>query len=221
MQQNVAGFHSPVNATFLPPACQLQADERENTLDDERHLVEQILAGDGVAFARLIDRYKALVVHIVYRMVSNSEDREDICQEVFVKIYRNLTGFRFESKLSTWIARVAYNTCMNHLEKKREILLDEFRPDLETLDELPGGANPPDEYAEEMDLSIRLRAQIETLPVAYRTILTLYHLEGMSYGEIGRVMGLPDGTVKSHLFRARKHLKDKLLSRYRKEDLWP
>ena len=78
----------------------------------------------------------------------------------------------------------------------------------------------PDEAAEEMDLSMRLRAEIEHLPAAYRTVLTLYHLEGLSYSEIGEVMELPEGTVKSHLFRARKRLKARLLSRYRREDLW-
>jgi RNA polymerase sigma-70 factor (ECF subfamily) len=152
-------------------------------------------------------------------MVSNPADREDICQEVFMKTYRNLAGFRFESKLSTWIARVAYNTCINHLEKKREVLLEEFRPDLETLDELAGDAGRPDEAAEETDVSLRLRAEIESLPVAYRTVLTLYHLQEMTYREIGDIMGLPEGTVKSHLFRARKHLRERLLSIYRREDL--
>ena len=189
-------------------------------MDDERSLVEQVLAGDEDAFAQVIDKYKALVVHIVYRMIATREDREDLLQEVFMKTYRSLAGFRFESKLSTWIAKVAYNTCMNHLDKKREILLEEFRPDLETLDELAGDAERPDRSAEETDVSLRLRAEIERLPVAYRTILTLYHLEEMSYKEIGGIMGLPEGTVKSYLFRARKHLKTRLLSTYSREDLW-
>jgi RNA polymerase sigma-70 factor (ECF subfamily) len=190
-------------------------------LDSERDLVREILAGGGDAFARLVRGYEGLVVHIVYRMAPNAEDRDDICQEVFLKIYRNLRGFRFESKLSTWIARVAYNTCMNHLDKKRELLLEEFRPDLETLDELPSDAGWPDEVAESRDVSKRLRTEIDALPVAYRTILTLYHLEQMSYDEIGQIMDLPEGTVKSHLFRARKRLRARLMSRYRMEDLWP
>ena len=181
--------------------------KRENALDDERGLVGRVLDGNVDAFEHLIDKYKAL-------------DREDICQEVFMKIYRNLAGFRFESKLSTWIARVAYNTCMNHLDKKREILVDEVRPDPETLDCLSGDTDRPDEVAEDLDVSLRLRAEIEKLPASYRTILTLYHLEEMSYNEIGEIMDVPEGTVKSHLFRARKHLRARLLSRYRREDLW-
>jgi RNA polymerase sigma-70 factor (ECF subfamily) len=195
-------------------------DEREYTLDDDRNLVRRVLDGRRDAFEHLIDRYKALVVHVVYRMVPNTEDREDICQEVFMKIYGSLVSFRFESKLSTWIARVAYNTCMNHLDKKRELLLGEYRPDLETLDELPGGTEQPDRTAEDRDIGLRLRAEIEGLPAAYRTILTLYHLEQMSYKEIGEIMDMPKGTVKSHLFRARKLLRTRLLSQYRVKDLW-
>jgi RNA polymerase sigma-70 factor (ECF subfamily) len=109
---------------------------------------------------------------------------------------------------------------MNHLDKKREILLDESGAGPATLDGLPGNYMLPDESAEDADVSLRLRAEIENLPAAYRTVLTLYHLEEMSYGEIGEVMDLPEGTVKSHLFRARKRLRARLLSRYRREDLW-
>lgn len=193
--------------------------KRENALDDERNLVRDILDGDASAFERLVGRYQGLVIHIVYRMITGREEREDLCQEVFMRIYRNLAGFRFQSKLSTWIARVAYNTCMNQLDKKREILLADLWPDLETCDDLSGNAETPDKIAETSDISSRLRTEIDQLPVAYRTILTLYHLDQLTYKEIGRIMDLPEGTVKSHLFRARKQLRARLLSRYRREDL--
>ena len=188
-------------------------------MDDERSLVNDILAGNTRAFERLINRYKALVVHLVYRMIVNAEDREDICQEVFMKTYRNLAGFRFESRLSTWIARVTYNTCINHIEKKREVLADECLPGVESLEELPGGAAWPDRVTEERDIARRLQAEIERLPAAYRAIVTLFHMDGMTYEEIGSIMRLPEGTVKSHLFRARKYLKAKLASKYAREDL--
>jgi RNA polymerase sigma-70 factor (ECF subfamily) len=190
-------------------------------LDDERRLVEDILAGDRGAFERLVNRYRALVVHVVYRMVLNFEDRQDICQEVFMKVYRNLAGFRFESRLSTWIARVAYNTCLNHLEKKRDILADECLPGIESLDELASAARGPDTLTEHEDISKRLEMEIESLPVTYRTILTLFHIDEMTYDEIAGIMDLPEGTVKSQLFRARKYLKSKLTSKYRMEDLLP
>lgn len=180
----------------------------------------QVLAGHGEAFEALIDRYQRLVVHIVHRMILNAEDRQDICQDVFIKVYRSIAGFRFEAKLSTWISRIAYNTCLNHLQKKHEELLDEALPPIESLDEVPTETPGPDTIVTRQDISLRLRAEIEQLPVIYRTILSLYHLEEMSYSEIGEIMDLPEGTVKSYLFRARKHLKRRLTSRYTEEDVW-
>ncbi len=187
---------------------------------DDRSLVQQILDGDTEAFETLINSYRVLVIHVVYRMIMNTEDREDICQEVFIRIYRSLAGFRFESKLSTWISKIAYNTCINHLQKSRQMLIDECLPGAESLDDLPGGATPSDNLIEERDVSRRVKAEIDNLPTIYRTILTLYHLEEMSYAEIADIMDMPVGTVKSHLFRARKHLKNKLMSKYKREDLW-
>jgi RNA polymerase sigma-70 factor (ECF subfamily) len=208
------------DATFSDVDGLLSMDQWERALDEERRLVREILAGERAAFERFIDKYKALVVHVVYRMVTSVEDREDICQEVFMKTYRRLAGFRFESRLSTWVARVAYNTCINHLEKKREILADEYMPGLESLDALPAREAGPARLAEQRDIARRLQAEIESLPVRYRVILTLFHMDGMTYDEIGSIMELPEGTVKSHLFRARRHLKARLARKYSKEDLW-
>jgi RNA polymerase sigma factor (sigma-70 family) len=209
------------DATFPGADGLLSMDQWERALDDERRLVTEILAGDSAAFERFIDKYKALVAHVVYRMIVGVEDREDICQEVFMKTYRSLAGFRFGARLSTWVARVAYNTCINHLEKKREVRLDEYLPTLESLDDLPAQVAGPDRVAEERDIARKLQAEIAGLPVRYRVILTLFHMDGMTYDEIGSIMDLPEGTVKSHLFRARKHLKARLTRKYDKEDLWP
>jgi RNA polymerase sigma factor (sigma-70 family) len=189
-------------------------------LKEDRILVGEVLDGCNEAFEALIDRYQGLVVHIVHRMILNAEDRRDICQDVFVKVYRNIVGFRFEAKLSTWISRIAYNTCLNHLQKKREELLGEALPGTESPDDVPSEVSGPDTIATRRDISGRLHAEIEELPVVYRTILSLYHLEEMTYGEIGEIMDLPEGTVKSYLFRARKRLKRRLTSRYTEEDLW-
>ena len=189
-------------------------------MKEDRILVNEILEGHSGAFETLIGRYQKLVVHIVHRMILNAEDCQDICQDVFIKVYRNVSGFRFEAKLSTWISRIAYNTCLNHLQRKREELLDEALPSIESLDEVPADTAGPDTIVTGKDISLRLHAEIEDLPVVYRTILSLYHLEEMSYGEIGEIMDLPEGTVKNYLFRARKHLKRKLKSKYTEEDLW-
>jgi RNA polymerase sigma factor (sigma-70 family) len=186
---------------------------------DNKSLVEKTLAGNRKAFETLIERHQRLVSHFVFRLIDNPEDREDVCQDVFLKVYENLGGFKFESKLSTWIAKIAYNTCLNHLAKKKLPLFDDLTSDERSLDAVPGNVPGPHELAQGKELGMLLRSEIDKLPVHYRTVLTLYHLDQMSYSEIGEIMSLPEGTVKSHLFRARKLLKARLIVKYQPEDL--
>jgi RNA polymerase sigma-70 factor (ECF subfamily) len=186
---------------------------------DSKLLVKKTLAGNKKAFESLIEHHQRLVSHVVFRMIQSPADREDICQDIFLKVYENLGGFKFESKLSTWIAKIAYNTCLNHLEKKRVLLFDDISGDDRSLESLPGNAVAPDRLAEEKQTSSLLHSEIGKLPVHYRTIITLYHLDHMSYNEIAEAMDLPGGTVKSHLFRARRLLKERLISKYQPEDL--
>lgn len=186
---------------------------------DNKPLVKKTLAGNRKAFESIIQQHQRLVSHIVFRMVPNQADREDICQDVFLKVYENLGGFKFESKLSTWIAKIAYNTCLNYLEKKKVLLFDDISSDDRSLESLPGNALGPDRLAEEKQTSSLLRKEIRKLPVHYKTIIALYHLDHMSYNEIAEAMDLPGGTVKSHLFRARRLLKERLMSKYQPEDL--
>ena len=194
----------------------------------ERELVEQVLDGDREAFLDFIDRYERLVKHVVFRMVDDDRDREELCQDVFMRAYRHLDGFRFESKLSTWLARIARNTCLNHLEKKQVDLYADHAP-------APDDDGPPDARAalnriEDPDADVAeaatdrerravVREAIKTLSEHYRTALTLYHLEGMSVSQISDIMDNPEGTVKSHLYRGRKKLKDWLLDHYSQEEL--
>ncbi len=189
-------------------------------MTDEKKLIEQIITGNTPAFQTLIEEYQRLVSHIVFRMVTNDSDREDVCQDVFIKVYQNLANFHFESKLSTWIARIAYNTSINYLKKKKLPLYDDFSPENQSIEDYKGDNNSPDAFTEEKDLSSRLHNEISKLPAQYRTILTLYHLDEMSYAEIAEITQYPDGTVKSYLFRARTILKERLTSKYQLEELW-
>jgi len=186
----------------------------------QKELLEKITSGSSKVFKTFIDEYKNLVAHIVFRMIDNSEDREDMCQNVFIKIYQNLDHFKFESKVSTWVARIAYNSCINYLQKKKVPLFEDITPEDTTIDSFAGTIDLPDSIMETEDTYRLLQIEIAHLPVKYRTILTLYHLDEMSYFEIGEITGWPEGTVKSYLFRARQYLKHKLVAKYKVEDLY-
>jgi RNA polymerase sigma-70 factor (ECF subfamily) len=200
-------------------------------MEQEKQLVERIVSGDLGAFQQFIEEYQRLVTHMVFRMVLNEADREEICQDVFLKIYQNLKNFQFQSKLSTWISKISYNTCINYLKKKKALLYDDFAlHENGSFDSSPenkqngslslkGELPLPDEAAISSEISEMLYRELNQLPVHYRTIITLYHLDDLNYEEISEITGLPMGTVKSHLFRARKLLKDKLLQKYEKQEL--
>ncbi|MCB0261084.1 MAG: sigma-70 family RNA polymerase sigma factor [Calditrichae bacterium] len=200
-------------------------------MHQEQERIEKIIAGDMRAFQALVEDYQRLVCHVVFRMVHNEEDREEICQDVFVKVYQNLSKFEQKSKLSTWIGRIAYNTCINYLKKKKVPLYEDLAPaesgesgsspNKESyLDRVPGGAKLADETVSDKEMYKFLHEEIAQLPVQYRAILTLYHMDDLSYQEIGEIMSLPDGTVKSYLFRARKLLKERIIEKYPAEELW-
>ncbi len=186
---------------------------------EERELVKRILTGDSRAFTEFVLQYQRLVSHIVFRMVANEADREDLCQDVFLGLYRNLAGFRFQSKMSTWVARVTYFRCLNYLEKKKTPLFEDICGEDQTIADVAGNGELPDEFAVSQDIAGRLREEIDKLPVHYRTVLTLYHLDEMSYQEITKITDLPKGTVKSYLFRARRLLKQRLEAQYGAEGL--
>lgn len=173
---------------------------------NDSELIAQILSGNMNAFTFLVNRYQKLVVHITGRLIQRHDELEDVCQEVFLKVYQNLGKYRNECKLSTWIATIAYNTSINYLRKFKKG--DEVDPDdsvaLKNLTDFKSDA------FERADLHRYIRDQVENLPVHYRTVLTLFHLEEFSYQEIEQITGMPEGTIKSYLFRAKALLKEKL-----------
>ncbi len=188
-------------------------------MKNSKVLVEKILSGKTEEFRTLIGEYQRLVSHIVFRMIPKQADREDICQDVFIQVYQNLGNFKFESKLSTWIARIAYNRCINYLEKKKTPLFDDLSFAEESIETQSENGVAPDTFTEHQDRSSRLQVEIDKLPIQYQTVLTLFHLDEMKYNEISEITGLPEGTVKSYLFRARKQLKERLMRKYMVNEL--
>jgi len=173
---------------------------------NDSELISQILNGNMNAFTFLVNRYQKLVVHITGRLIQRHDELEDVCQEVFLKVFQNLGKYRNECKLSTWIATIAYNTSINYLRKFKKG--DEVNPDDSAA--LRNLTDYRSENYEQTDLHRYIREQIELLPVQYRTVITLFHLEEFSYQEIEQITGMPEGTIKSYLFRAKALLKEKL-----------
>jgi len=191
----------------------------------DRHLVDRVLRGDSRAFGIIIKNTECLVAGIVFKLIPVVEERKDMAQDIYLKAFHNLAGFKFQSKLSTWIARIAYNSCLSWIEKKKLILPGNLQ-DEDAYSLSPDSVHP--RYAVSSDserqlfqkeLSVILNKEINGLPPLYQTLISLYHQESMSYEELSQITGLPDGTVKSYLFRARKMLKENLLSKYKKEAL--
>ena len=176
---------------------------------DDRDLVDKILKGNKQMFTLLVKQYERLVYFIVFRVMSDEEKTKDICQEVFVKVYLKLEDFNFKSKLSTWIATIAYHEALNQLKKnKYQLLEDELKVENEKY-QMMDQENIHDQL-EKMELKEQIHYLIDKLPHQYKTVLTLYHLNEFNYKEIYDITGWPEGTVKNYLFRARKLLKDSL-----------
>lgn len=174
---------------------------------DEKEIVSKILRGDFRAFEQLVDQYQKLVFYVVNRLVYDIQDKEDICQEVFIKVHLALHKFQFQSKLSTWIARIAYLTTVDHLKKNKSEWLEDYS---KSIDNYHFTDDTPEMELVKKDTTAYINKLIEKMPLQYRTVLTLYHLNEFTCSEIKEITGIPEGTVKSYLFRARRILKEKI-----------
>ncbi|MGH7736603.1 MAG: RNA polymerase sigma factor [Candidatus Tyrphobacter sp.] len=181
-----------------------RVDARLKSGPAEADLVTATIAGDKEAFSELVRRYDRQVYHLAYRTLKDAEEARDVVQETFLRAFRSLRTFRPERKFSTWIFSIAYHACCDRLGRAKRFSSDELR---EYADAAPG----PEHRVVALDEAQRLRAAIARLPEKYRTVITLYHLQGRQYEEIAQVLGLPMGTVKTHLFRAKEHLRRLLL----------
>lgn len=199
----------------------------KNHLLTDKQLVQNVLQGNNRAFAHIIQLTEKLVASIVLKLIKDPEDQKDLAQDIYLKAYNRLSGFQFHSKLSTWVAQIAYNTCYDYLKKKRIPIIDMHSNSQESIED--GSYKEKNEFLTDnsdagFPLLIKERQEIlvraiESLPPLYKTLITLYHQESLSYDEIGTITNLPAGTVKNYLFRARKKMKDILLEQYKKEEL--
>ena len=173
---------------------------------DDSQLVAASKQGDQDAFALLVQRHQRRVFNLVYRMLQQYEEANEVTQEAFLAAWQGLPSFRGEARFSTWLYRIAYNCSLKQLEqRKRDNALQLAMQELASKDE----------ERTEATLEARarwesIREQLVTLPAKYRVVLILRHLQDMTYEEMAEMLTMPIGTIKTHLFRARNLLKERL-----------
>ncbi len=186
-------------------------DELEQTA-----FVERLRARDERAFNQLVRAYERRVFGLVFRMLGNREEAEDLAQEVFVQIFKAIDQFRGDARLSTWIYRIAVNLCKNrskylsrrHANKQDDIeALGDRAPMSTAKGTTAGSIARPDDLLVGMQVERVVQQAIDSLEPEFREALILRDVEDLSYEEIAQITGLPDGTVKSRIHRARTQLK--------------
>lgn len=176
----------------------------EMTINDNQIVINQIIEGNSKAFGVLVDRYKDLVFTLALRMLKRHEEAEEVSQDVFIKVYRSLHKFKGDSKLSTWIYKVAYNSCLDVIKKNKrkhqEIHIDKF----EGYD--IGIVDSAFEKLVALDREKAIKHCMEQLPSEDCFILTLYYFEELSLEGIAKTIDLKANNVKVKMHRARKRL---------------
>lgn len=167
-------------------------------------LISQVLAGNVREFARLVDKYKNLAYTLAFRVVNNREDAEEVMQDAFVKAYRSLKDFRKESKFSTWLFRIVYNTAVS--KKRLKKYDNQSIDDISVSKEIAMSREPDNEMLE--DRKALLEKAMQKLAEDDRVLITLYYAEECTVEEINKVTGLSKSNIKVRLFRARKRLQE-------------
>ncbi len=177
---------------------------KETEKDVDFTLMRAIQKGDMVAFNEMVDRYKDRLMNVIGRMLSSTEEAEDIVQETFVRVYQHRQSFNFQHCFSTWIYTIALNLARNELRKRKKFKFYE-------ISDMQGNES---EFAVEMKLPSRvpevLEGAVKELPEKYRTAFLLRDVQELPYEEVAKILNVPLGTVKSRVNRARMMLRDKL-----------
>lgn len=191
--------------------------------NDEQIIINQIIAGDTRAFAILVERYKDLVYTLAIRMLQNREEAEEVAQDTFIKIYKSLNSFKGNSKISTWIYKVTYNTCLDRIKKNKRqmnvVAIDEFTEHQVKTIENALDALEKKEYQQAIQECLQKLSSEDSF------LLTLYYFEDLSLEEISKIVNIEANTVKVKLFRCRKklasllkqHLEPEIINSYERE----
>jgi RNA polymerase sigma-70 factor (ECF subfamily) len=180
--------------------------------DGDAELIQRALGGDQVAYRQLLEKYRRQVLGLVWRMVSNRDEAEDLAQEAFVRAFRSLHTFDVTRSFPAWLFRITTNLCVDHYRRKKldtvSLVIESDGEERTRELESPESA-PDEEYADKSE-SERLDRMVKALPAAYRIVILLRHQSDMSYEEIAEALNLPIGTVKARIHRAHKMLREKI-----------
>jgi RNA polymerase sigma factor (sigma-70 family) len=207
----------PHKAPRHPPIDPAEQRKLESRAVDSR-LIQSALAGDDRAYKQLMKKYHDAIYNFIYRMIRDKQQVEDLTQEAFIKAFGSLANFNEEYAFSTWLYKIATNNCIDYIRKRKLQLYSIDKPiqsrESEYSFELPDLSYEADRELISEQRSRLLNEAIERLPEKYRTVILLRHTEEKSYEEIAKMLKLPIGTVKAHIFRAReilyKSLKEKI-----------
>ncbi len=186
-----------------------------NTDTADRHLIRKFKSNDIRAFDELIMKYQDMIFNLCFRLIGDYDEASDCAQETFVKTYKNIDKYEFRSSFSTWLYRIAVNTCKNYLAsrtfriKKNSLRLDNpYSPENSIYTtEIRDRAFNPVKLLEKKEKSEAIQKAIDTLPPKQKLLIVLRDIEGKSYNEIVEITDIKLGTVKSKLTRARQHLR--------------
>jgi RNA polymerase sigma-70 factor (ECF subfamily) len=194
----------------------MQKEQTLSSQQEDEKLIRAFAAGDASAFDALVIKYKDMVYTMCYYLLGDVHEAADYSQETFLKVYRSLNTFRFESSFSTWLYRVTLNTCRNRLKslfyrfRKKTVSLDDTDESGKAIVQIVDESCQPNGAFEKRELMMQVRRAINHLSVDHKTVIVLCDIKGLSYEEICRITGLDMGTVKSRISRARNELKGKL-----------
>lgn len=167
-------------------------------------LIKSALAGNSKSFESLMEFYRKRVAALGMSFFRNPDDTDDFVQEVFVKVYINLSKFKFNASFGTWITKIAYNSAVNSVTRRQEYVPLANEELLQSKDR-----SPEDEEIRKITLDV-IRSSVATLPENYGICVEMYFFHGLKYDEISEITGFPVNTIKSHIFRAKKILAEKL-----------
>jgi len=234
MERKMLMSDASISSCFLPrfkgrirersAARRMRNSNDTNTSIEQEsiQLVKAFLEGDKNAFDQLILLRKRMVFNLCFRFLGNYEDADDCAQEVFLKVYRSLKKFRFESNFTTWLYRITVNTCKNKLNsldyrlRFKKMRINNNKPKEEETPqsvEIGDETYSPDSSLKRKEISQLIQDAVNKLPTPQKMVVVLRDMEGRSYDEIVQVTGLKLGTVKSKLSRARQELRERLRGR--------